>query len=116
MLKAMKRLSSPDGLSPPSREALQIFGARVTEQRRARRWSLKELAERVGVSENTLRKVERGNPTVAIGVAFEAAAIVGVELFDGDETGRALERERTRTRLALLPKRVDKPAPVDNGF
>jgi len=87
-----------------------------SRSRRSRRWSLKELAERVGVSENTLRKVERGDPTVAIGVAFEAAAIVAVELYDGDETARALERERTQTRLALLPKRVDKLATVDNDF
>ena len=49
--------------------------------RRERRWTLAELAERVGVSVVTIRKVERGDPTVALGTAFEAAVIAGVVLF-----------------------------------
>ena len=73
-----------------------------------------ELAERLGVSPVTLRKVERGDPTVALGTAFEAAALVGVALFDPDPGRRDLESQLTAARLAVLPATVRTPTPDDN--
>ncbi len=75
-----------------------------------------ELAERVGVSVPTIRKVESGDPTVAIGTAFEAATIVGVVLFDGDPTRRVLEAGRVRDQLALLPQLVRPMRPYNDDF
>jgi transcriptional regulator with XRE-family HTH domain len=97
-------------------EATRLLGDRVAVARRERRWTLEELAERVGVTPFTLRKVERGDPTVGLGVAFEAAAIVGVRLFDADDDRRRLESARVDDRLAVLPKAVRKPRRVDNAF
>ena len=37
-----------------------------------------EVAERVGVSVPTIRKVESGDPTVAIGTVFEVASLLGI--------------------------------------
>lgn len=75
-----------------------------------------ELAERVGVTEATMLKVEHGDPGVRLGIALEAAALVGVPLFDEDRSRRALEAERIEDRLALLPESVRQPRNVDDDF
>jgi DNA-binding XRE family transcriptional regulator len=77
---------------------------------------VEELAQRVGVTHTTIRKVERGDPTVSLGTAFEAAVLVGVQLFSADPLSRAAEAARTADRLAVLPQRVRKPTRVDNDF
>jgi transcriptional regulator with XRE-family HTH domain len=102
--------------APVTVEAAQLLGARVRLARRERRWTLQELAERVGVTHVTMRKVERGDPTVALGVAFEAATVVGVPLFHEDRSRRSLEAARVDDRLAVLPQLVRKPAAVDDDF
>jgi transcriptional regulator with XRE-family HTH domain len=109
----MKRIRT---YSPVTVEAARLLGARVRLARRERRWTLQELAERVGVTRVTMRKVERGDLTVALGVAFEAATIVGVPLFHEDRARRSLERGRVDDRLAVLPQVVHKPAEVDDDF
>ncbi len=90
-------------------EAAQLLGAQVALARRERRWSARELAERAGITQATLRKVERGDPTVSLGVAFEVAMLVGVPLFHEDRTRLSLDLDRTRGRAALLPQRVRIP-------
>ena len=102
-------------LSPLTVEALGLLGLRVSSARRERRWTIAELAERVGVSVVTIRKVERGDPTVALGTAFEAAALVGVALFHDDPQRRALDAEMAQSRLAVLPAAV-RPRRVDDDF
>jgi transcriptional regulator with XRE-family HTH domain len=84
--------------------------------RRQRRWTVAELAERVGVTEATMLKVEHGDPGVRLGIAFEAAALVGVPLFDEDRPRRVLEAERIQDRLAVLPQRIRQPLKVDDDF
>ena len=70
-------MSSAKPLCPETIEAVKLLGDKVVLARRERRWTLAELAERVGVSVVTMRKVEKGYPSVALGTAFEAAALVG---------------------------------------
>ncbi|WP_419842962.1 helix-turn-helix domain-containing protein [Candidatus Poriferisodalis sp.] len=82
--------------------------------RRERRWTLAELAQRAGVSETTLRKVERGDLSVALGTALQAAALVGVRLFDHSDDTIAREAEVIDARLALLPSRVRRHAVNDH--
>lgn len=83
--------------------------------RTQREWTVEDLARRVGVSPVTVRKVERGDPTVALGTAFEAAVLVGVELFTDDRARLAAEERRVEAFLTLLPSRV-RQAPVDDDF
>ena len=101
--------------SPLTRQAARLLGSRVRLARRQRRWTVVDLAERVGVSPVTIRKVERGDLTVALGTAFEAAALVGVTLFDDDPARRVLEAEQVAARLAVLPAAVRR-ATVDDDF
>jgi DNA-binding XRE family transcriptional regulator len=64
--------------SPQTKDAARVLGLRIAEGRRRRRWTQAELCERAGVSKATLRNAERGEPTVAVGVMFELATLVGV--------------------------------------
>jgi transcriptional regulator with XRE-family HTH domain len=106
----------PRTYSSPTLEALRLLGARTRQGRIERRWTVQELADRVGISLVTMRRIEHGAPTVEIGVAFEAASIVGVALFDDDAMSRRLEAERVDGRLAVLPKTVRRPNEVDDDF
>lgn len=98
-------------------DAARVLGLEVAAGRRRRRWTIAELAERSGTSPVTVRKVERGDPTVALGTAFELATLVGVPLFGVDRDALSTLVERGRERLALLPQRVRQPAvDVDDDF
>ena len=94
---------------------MRLLGQQVRLGRRERRWTVQELAERVGVTQVTVRKVERGDPTVRLGTAFEAAVLVGVPLYD-DPQRRALEVERVASRLAVLPAAVRRRVSLDDDF
>jgi transcriptional regulator with XRE-family HTH domain len=88
------------------RQAAALLGAEIRQARVERRWTVRDLAERAGISTNTLLRVEKGDPTVGLGVAFDAATLVGVPLFY-EEPGRlATEAARSRERAQLLPRRV----------
>lgn len=102
--------------APVSIFAARLLGSRIRLARRERRWTLEQLAERVGVTRVTMRKVERGDLTVGLGVAFEAAAVVGVPLFHHDADRRRLEARHVDDRLALLPQAVREPTEVDDDF
>lgn len=102
--------------SPYTREAAQLLGAQILQARRERRWSAQELADRVGITRVTLGKIERGDPAVGLGLAFEAATLVGVPLFREDHSLSA-DADRARDRLALLPQRIRaRKEPVKDDF
>lgn len=105
-----------DSLSPLTIEAARMLGQSIDIARRERRWTLKELAERVGVSDVTIRKVVRGDPSVSLGVAFETAVVCGVPLFDPDPHLRSLERESAEARLLSLPKRIRPREEIRDDF
>jgi transcriptional regulator with XRE-family HTH domain len=103
--------------SPATLDAVAVLGLRIAAARRERRWTAAELADRAGVSLNTLRNVERGAPTVAMGVAFELATLLGIELFGTESAQLPDLLSRHQDRLALLPARVrTRHEPVDDDF
>ena len=53
-----------------------------------------------------LQRIEKGNPKCEIGAVFEAAAVIGVRLFDADEPTLARHLRQSNEKLALLPKSV----------
>ncbi len=103
--------------SPQTLDATSVLGLEIARARRARQWTLEELAERAGVHRHTLRSVEHGSPTVAIGIVFEIATLLGIDLFGASPNELPDFRERGRARLALLPTRVrSSSADVDDDF
>lgn len=95
--------------SRPTVELTAALGLEVARARRERRLPLAELAERSGTSIPTVRRIEHGDPTVALGTAFEVARIAGLNLFGADPGTESRLVERARERLTLLPARVRVP-------
>ena len=100
----MGRTTPP--LPLPVKRALRKLGADIRDARKRRGIPLDLLAQRALTSHVTMMKVERGHPSVSIGVYANALFAVGlVERLGAvadranDEVGQALEHER-------LPKRV----------
>lgn len=87
-------------------DAARALGAQVSAARRQRRWSASRLAEQAGINERTLRKVERGDPSVALGTALDVAVLVGVPLFSSSPSELAVLADSLVDRAALLGERV----------
>jgi transcriptional regulator with XRE-family HTH domain len=101
-------------ISPTALDALTVLGTQIAAGRRERRLTAEELADRAGISSQTLRSAERGAPTVSAGVMFELAVLVGVPLFSASDDELRDVRIRTADRLALLPQRVRESAVNDD--
>jgi transcriptional regulator with XRE-family HTH domain len=91
-----------------TRQGLTLLGKMIRLGRKQRKMTEHDLAERLGVARSTLQRMEKGDPKVEIGLMFEAAAIVGVKLFDADERRLITIDTQTDDRIAVLPKHVYK--------
>jgi len=100
-----------------TREAVTLLAKQIQLGRKQRKWSETELASRAGISRATLQKIEKGDLSVAIGLVFEVATLVGVPLFEAERSSLTTHIARTEDRLALLPRAIRKPAKaVDDDF
>jgi transcriptional regulator with XRE-family HTH domain len=100
-----------------TREAAALLAKQVQLGRKQRKWTEHELAERAGISRTTLQKIEKGDLSVAIGLVFEVATLVGIPLFDEERPSLAAHIARTDDKLALLPSAVRKRRKtVDDEF
>jgi len=90
------------------------LGTEIARTRRERRWTQAELSARVGVSLGTIRAVETGAPSVTLGVAVEAATVLGIDLLGGPAAASARVADNRRA-LTLLPQRIREEA-VDDDF
>ena len=101
------RSSVYDVLPSPLRRSLTKFGRDISLARRKRNLTIAMMAERLGVSNSTYLRVEKGNPTVSLGVYAMALFALGLsDVFENlvdprrDDQGLLLDEQR------LLPKRV----------
>lgn len=97
---------APETLPRVARKALIKLGADITVARKKRRISTVSMAERAFISRATLYKVEKGDPTVSMGIYATVLAILGLakglgEIADriNDPLGLDLDEEH-------LPKRI----------
>ena len=89
-----------------SRDAAALIGSLIREARHARKLTAQELADRAGISRGLLQRIEKGNLKCEIGAVFEVATIVGVKLFDADESTLMRYLRQSKEKLTLLPKSV----------
>lgn len=100
------RSASINVLPPRVKRALGKLGADLALARKKRSLTTLMMAERLGVAKSTYLKIEKGDPTVAMGTYAMAFFVLGFdaalsEIVDAkrDEQGLLLDAER-------LPKRV----------
>lgn len=98
----------PHTYSRLTKEAVTLLGKQIERARKSRRMSQRELAGRAGIARSTLQKIEQGDPTINIGLTFEAATLAGVHLFVPDASTLAPKIEQLNDTLALMPKQIRK--------
>ncbi|MET0592742.1 MAG: helix-turn-helix transcriptional regulator [Polyangiaceae bacterium] len=100
------RSSVHDILPPKVRRSLKKFGADLALARRKRRLTTAMMSERLGVAKSTYVRVEKGDPTVSLGVFAMALFVLGF----GDAFGDLVDASRDEQGLLLdqqrIPKRV----------
>lgn len=105
----MKTSRTAVTLPMPVRRALRKLGRDIRDARIRRRIPVAVAAERASIGRSTLSRLEKGDPTVALGNYATVLFVLGLidrlgELADArnDITGLQLEEER-------LPKRIRTP-------
>ncbi len=105
----MKASRAIVGLPPSVRRNLAKLGADLSAARRRRRISTQVMAERAFTSRPTIARVERGDPSVSMGIYASVLFVLGMTdrlgtLADAatDAIGLGLDDER-------LPRRIHTP-------
>ncbi|MCA1515635.1 helix-turn-helix transcriptional regulator [Bradyrhizobium sp. NBAIM01] len=93
-------------VSPYAADAATRLGQLIRRGRIDRHMTVAALAERAGVSRGLIQRIEAGDTGCTIGAVFEAAAIVGVRLFDAGQVTMSRDVESTREVMDLLPKAI----------
>jgi transcriptional regulator with XRE-family HTH domain len=100
-----------------TRHAVTLLGKQIRIARKERKMTEKELAERTGISRGLLQRIEKGNLKCQIGTVFEVATLVGIKLFDADESSIATMIGQADDKIALLPKHsYPRKKAVDDDF
>ncbi|MEQ9166104.1 helix-turn-helix transcriptional regulator [Fulvivirga sp.] len=90
-------------LLPKMIQLLETVGEQIKLARLRRKLSSEMVAERAGISRNTLISIEQGKPTVSIGHYLNVLKVLGLEndfllLAKDDELGRKLQDARLSTK------------------
>ena len=108
------RSSVHDILPPKVRRSLKKFGSDLALARRKRHLTTAMMSERLGVAKSTYVRLEKGDPTVTMGVYAMALFVLGFgdalgDLVDAssDEQGLLLDGQRVPKRVR--PKREPVP-------
>lgn len=100
------RSAITDTLPPKVRRSLVKLGGDIATARKKRNLTTVMMAERLGVAKSTYLRVEKGDPTVSMGVYAMALFVLGF----GDALGEIVDPRRDDQGLLLdverLPKRV----------
>lgn len=98
-----------DTLPPRVKRALTKLGVDVALARKKRNLTTMMMAERIGVAKSTYLKVEKGDPSVALGTYAMTFFVLGL----GDVLGEILDPRRDDQGLLLdaerMPQRVRPP-------
>ncbi|MFP4313653.1 MAG: helix-turn-helix transcriptional regulator [Alphaproteobacteria bacterium] len=98
-------------------EALKLLSGRIKVARVESGITAAALAERAGISRDLLYRIENADPSCSIGVVFEVASLLGVQLFSSDLDELKLKNKFIEDKLALLPAKVKpKKIEVDDDF
>ena len=106
--------SALDPLPSKLRRALAKLGADIAIARRKRNLTIMMMAERIGAAKSTYLRIEKGEPTVSMGLYAMTLFVLGF----GEAVGDLVDVRRDDIGLLLdadrLPKRV-RPRKVPRG-
>lgn len=95
-----------NALPRTARQALDKLGQDIAIARKKRRISTVSMAERAFISRGTLYKVERGDPSVSMGIYATVLAILGLVDGFGDAADRRTDTLGLDIDEDRLPKKV----------
>ncbi|MDB5211497.1 MAG: transcriptional regulator [Sediminibacterium sp.] len=83
-------------LLPTAEKIMAEFGSNLKLARRRRRLSVEQVAERADIARSTLWQVEKGSPSVAMGIYMKVIFVLGLEkdmlkVASDDTLGRKLQ-------------------------
>jgi ribosome-binding protein aMBF1 (putative translation factor) len=91
--------------SPYTKNAIIIFGQLIQLKRKERGLTQKGLADRVRVSRALVQRVEAGDPRCEMGLVFEMAFLLGIQIFEDEKTHTTM-MDSLSDKIALLPAKV----------
>ncbi len=97
-----------------SAAAVQLISSLIKVARKERKLTMQAIADRAGISRGLVQRIEKGDMKCSIGAVFEVAAILGIKLFDADETSLSKHISHNEDKLALMPKSIRKKTRVVN--
>jgi len=101
---------APQTMPRKARKALIKLGEGIAIARKKRRISTVSMAERAFISRGTLYKLEKGDPTVSMGIYATVLAILGLvddlgEVADRRNDTLGLDIEEDRLPQKIMPSR-----------
>ncbi len=92
---------------PASMKEMDALGQRLKDARLRRRFSMETVCAKADISRPTLYKVEKGDPTVAVGIYVNVLRVLGLV----DDLGLIAKEDATGRRLhdEALPHRKRAP-------
>ena len=102
-------------LPSSARLCLQRLGESIRIARKRRVWTIADLASKMNVSSPTIIALEKGQPTVSLGILFSAFWILGL---DQELQNLAMPHDSKGIDIAnsRLPQRVRPSRKLDNDF
>lgn len=101
---------------PSALKQLAALGNRLRLARLRRKLGSGQFAERVGVSRETLRRMEKGDPTIAIGTWVRALRVLGLEAdLDTVAADDVLGRKLQDLDLLPVPRKPRRAAAERQG-
>ena len=98
---------------PAAERQMAALGQRLRLARLRRKVSTVQMAERMGVSRDTLNRLEKGNAAIALGTYLRALRVLGLDrdidlLAQDDKLGRKLQ-DLALEPIPSRPKRTPRP-------
>lgn len=103
-------------ISNKAKEALKELGNQIRQARKRRMWTIAELANKIQVTAPTIIALEKGAPTVSVGVLAAVLWTLGLEN-ELRHLSQLNDSEGTKLMNARLPKKIrTKKGDIDNDF
>jgi transcriptional regulator with XRE-family HTH domain len=90
-------------------DQLQKLGRDIEVARKRRRLSMRDMAARMMVNLKTVQRLEKGDPTIGIGIVASALWILGLDRRLGDLVAPESDRTGLQEDIKNLPRDFRKP-------